>query len=118
MFNFLKNNRNKLSSIVIAICALGLMGVSMPGCPGQQAMQAQIDLNTTKAADADRKIQALSNQVASLNKDITDLRGSLAQVAQTVIDQNDALKKMEEAIQAMSASKAKAAPKAAVKKKK
>jgi hypothetical protein len=43
--------------------ALLTMGIAMPSCPGQQAIQQQIDALTTRANESDQKLLMLLSQI-------------------------------------------------------
>ena len=85
------------SVAVAATAALGF-GFSMPSCPGQQAMQQQIDGLQAKQTEDAGKIEALSTQVATLNKDLTEARTLLGSVSQTVLGQKDQIMALEEGL--------------------
>jgi hypothetical protein len=72
------------------VIALLTMGIAMPSCPGQQAIQQQIDALTTRANEGDQKLQGMTTQVGSLSKEMTDAKALLEQLSQTVIAQKGA----------------------------
>jgi septal ring factor EnvC (AmiA/AmiB activator) len=77
------------------VIALLTMGIAMPSCPGQQAIQQQIDALTTRANEGDQKLQGMTTQVGSLSKEMTDAKALLEQLSQTVIAQKDAIATLE-----------------------
>ena len=91
----------------LPVLALATMGISMPSCPGQEAIQQQVDGLTSRLNEADQKVQALTTQVGTLSKEMTDAKALLEQLSQTVIAQKDAiatLQTSQEELQAKVAS--------------
>ena len=86
--------KKRLLSMTLATGFLA-MGMSMPSCPGQQAMQQQIDALTQKSGEADKKLQALITNAQNTTKEVNDLKSSLATVTQTVIAQKQQLEAMD-----------------------
>jgi septal ring factor EnvC (AmiA/AmiB activator) len=89
------------------------MGISMPSCPGQQAMQQQLDGLQTKNAEAIKRVQTLESTIKTLDTEVTQLKTLVTQVSQTVLAQKEAIEKLESA-----KAPAKSAPKAKASKKK
>src|SRR3954466_12223704 len=89
----------KIRWVAFAAAALG-MGMSMPSCPGQQAMQQQIDALTAKTAESDKRLMALNAQMGNMSKDLGEARTLVAQVSQTVLAQKDQIAQMDTAIKA------------------
>lgn len=105
---------------VVLFAAFIGMGMSMPSCPGQQAMQQQIDTLTAQNAELTKHVQAADAQIKSLNKDMTDVKNLLQPMANAIqaqkasIDQIDAnMKEIQAKMTAKPAAKgaAKGAPK-------
>lgn len=61
-----------------------LMGISVPSCPGQQAMQKQIDDSAAKQAELQKTTSAHSEKVKMLEKEVSDLKTSLGEVAEVL----------------------------------
>ncbi len=80
-------------TLILLAAPMGL-GLSMPSCPGQDAIQQQMDSIQAKGIESEKKVQALSAQVASMDKDLTEARTLLAQVSQTVLEQKATLEQM------------------------
>ena len=57
----------KIQALVTAGAFLG-MGIAMPSCPGQQAMQQQIDTLQTKTIELTQKISKVDSQNQILAK--------------------------------------------------
>lgn len=90
----------KKISLMVLFVAFLCMGLSMPGCPGEQALQKQIDELTLKNSEATRRVQALESQVRSLNNDMGQVKLLLTQVSNTVLAQKQAIEQIETAIKA------------------
>jgi peptidoglycan hydrolase CwlO-like protein len=83
--------------VVFAVAFSGL-GLSMPSCPGQQAMQQQIDALQTSNADLTKKIQALTTQLGSLNNDMTQVKQLLPQMTNVIQAQKGTLDQLDTTI--------------------
>jgi septal ring factor EnvC (AmiA/AmiB activator) len=96
------SSRNKKVSLALfPVIGFLTMGISMPSCPGQQALQQQIDALQARATETDQKIQGLTTQVNTLSKEMNDAKSLLEQVGQTVIAQKDAISALEGAHKAL-----------------
>ncbi len=87
-----------------------LMGLSMPSCPGQQAMQQQVDALKTSEAEMKNRISALESQLTALKSEAEQNKGLLAQLGTGLTEQGKAIEEMQTAFKAAAAS-----PKPAVK---
>ena len=76
-------SKAKIMSAALALSALGL-GVSMPSCPGNQAVQSQVDALQTSQADLNRKILALDSQMRIVDTDMPQIKQILAQMTSTM----------------------------------
>lgn len=92
------------------------MGISMPSCPGQQALQQQVDTLQTAQTDATRKIQNLETQVKTLNHELTQVKGLLEQVPTTIQAQREALDSLNKSVEELKKAKSAPAPAASAKK--
>jgi len=95
-----KVRMNPFTSPSMAIAATAVLGLgfTMPSCPGQQAMQQQVDALQTKVNEDAGKIEALSTQVATMNQQLTEARNLLCTVSQTVLGQKDQIMALEEGL--------------------
>ncbi len=111
-------NKNILKVLLIAILVTG-MGIAMPSCPGQQALQQQVDKLTTQNADSTKRIQALDEHVKTLNGEMAQAKQLLLQITNVIQAQKASIELLETAVKSAPKGKAaKAAPaKAAAKKK-
>ena len=99
--------------VVLAGLTAVFMGMTMPSCPGQQAMQQQIDNTQTSQAELKTKIASLNNQVNTLNSDMAAAKALMQKMTEVIQAQSGSLKQLDDAVKAMQS-----APKPAGKKKK
>src|SRR4051812_11566300 len=71
------------------------MGMAMPSCPGQQAMQQQIDTLQTANMDLSKKVQSLSMQFSTLSNDMAQVKQLLPQMTNVITGQKGALDKLD-----------------------
>lgn len=86
---------------ILAISFLG-MGFTMPSCPGQQAMQQQVDSLQTSEMETGRKLTALTTKTASLERDVDQMKQLMTQMANVVQAQRGALEQLEANLEALS----------------
>lgn len=102
----------------VVLTAFFGLGLSLPGCPGGQAVQQQIDSLSTNNAEMIKKIQILENNMNRLNNDFNRLSSLLNQMG-TIIQKHDtALNSVNTAMSAKPAAMAKGKAKFAPAKKK
>ena len=105
-------NKN-LRWIVLGCATLG-MGLSMPSCPGQQAMQQQIDALEKRVNSETQRVQSLDTQVKQLNGEMAKANQLLSTMGNTVLAQKTEIENLQKSVQEMaSRSAAKPAAKAA-----
>ena len=95
--------------------------MSLPSCPGDKAMQQQIDSLQTSNQDMTRKLQNLDNQLKSADSDVVAQKSLITQLATTVSAQKEAIDNLYNQIKILQAKADKPAPavkKTAKKKKK
>ena len=88
--------------------AVAGMGIAMPSCPGQQAMQQQVDDLQKHETALNQKIMSLEGQVRSLNGDMSQVKQLLDQVSRAVLAQKDSMAQMEMNVQKLVASRSSA----------
>ena len=87
------------------------MGMSMPSCPGQQAMQQQIDSLQTTNLDLGKKIRTMQTQLTSMSNDMNQVKQLLPQMTNVIQAQKGALDQLDITVQQMRGKgKAKPAP--------
>ncbi len=84
-----------LHTVVVSTAALLGMGIAMPSCPGQQAMQQQIDSLQAKNTEQAQQAQALDGQLKAMNADMLQVKTLLEQVSNTVLAQKQALEQID-----------------------
>lgn len=116
-------NRKFIQALALTTATLGL-GVSMPSCPGQQAMQQQIDALQASRMELTRKLNTLEPQVKTLAGEMEQAKQLLAQMTnaiqaqKTSMDQLDAsVKEIQSKLPAAKGAKGKTATPPAPKKK-
>ena len=82
--------KNYIKALVLISASLG-MGIAMPSCPGQQAMQQQIDTLQTSNADLNKKVLGLSATVNSLQSDVSQIKQLLPKMSSVIQTQENAL---------------------------
>mgnify|MGYP001575384422 CR=1 FL=1 len=71
------------------------MGLSMPSCPGQQALQHQVDGLVSREADLNRRIQMMETNLRAMNDEMIQVKTLLSQVSNTVLAQKTAIENLE-----------------------
>ena len=57
------------------------MGVTMPSCPGQQAMQQQLDALNSQQSQVGNRLQTLERQVSGMSQDMAQSKQLVEQMA-------------------------------------
>lgn len=86
--------------LVLGVAFIG-MGAGMPSCPGQKAMQQEMDSVQAANQDLTKKVQALSAQVTGLNNDMAQVKQLLPQMTQLIKAQKDQLDLVDAAVKDM-----------------
>jgi septal ring factor EnvC (AmiA/AmiB activator) len=89
---------NKKMSIVVCSAAFVAMGMGMPQCPGEKAMQQQVDAMQTSQQTMTTKLTLMDTQLKTVNSDATQTKQILSQLAQAIQAQKDALDREDVAI--------------------
>jgi len=101
-------NKKNLVTTVIAASFLTL-GLSMPSCPGQQAMQQELDNFKKSQAEMQGRIGTLEAALKSMKDENEQTKGLIGQVSATLGEHTQAIEQLK-------AAKAAPAPKAKGKK--
>lgn len=80
--------------VLLASAFVGL-GMSMPSCPGQQAMQQQIDTLTTSNTGLTKQVQALDTQVKTLNGEMTQVKQLLKPMSDAIQAQRTGMDQLD-----------------------
>ncbi len=84
----------RLKWIALPLATLGL-GISMPSCPGQQAMQQQLDSVEKRESALTQRVQSLENQLKNLNTEMGKVKQQLANISGIVIEQKRAIESLQ-----------------------
>ena len=74
-----------ITRIVIFTAAFVGMGMSLPSCPGDKAMQQQIDMLQQSNTDMTRKLQNLDAELKATSGDVIGAKSLINQLAVEVI---------------------------------
>jgi septal ring factor EnvC (AmiA/AmiB activator) len=94
--------KRKLTLGTVLGTATILMGMNMPSCPGQQAMQKQLDDLTTKVGMVEKNSSGGTAKVAGLEKEVADLKSSLGEVAEVLKTHKTTIEQLQAQLQEMS----------------
>lgn len=89
-----------------------MLGLSMPSCPGQQAMQQQVDALKASETEMKSRISGLEGQIKSLRDEAEQNKGLMAQLSTGIAEQGKAIEEMKAAA---AAAQSKPAARAAAK---
>ncbi|MBC7691656.1 MAG: hypothetical protein H7222_07785 [Methylotenera sp.] len=98
-------NKRIITGLTMLAGCLG-MGMAMPSCPGQQAMQQQVDTLQTKNAEQTKAIQQLTTNVNTMKEEMTQVKTLVGQMGNTVLAQKAALEQLEQAVKDLAAKAA------------
>ncbi len=82
---------HKFASFGFACAVLLSMGITMPSCPGQQAMQQQIDTLTASNQQLTRKIQEMDGSLKPLVSDMGQVKQLLPEMTKVIQGHRDEL---------------------------
>src|SRR3954451_19950187 len=102
---------------IVLFAAFTFMGMSMPSCPGQQAMQQQIDTLTAQNQELNKRTLAFDAQIKALNGDMVQVKTLLKPMADAIQAQKAAMDQLNANFNEIK-TKMTPAPKGGAKKKK
>ncbi len=70
--------QGKLNWIVLGMAVIGL-GFAMPSCPGQEALQQQLESLQASNQELTKKVKEMSTQVTTLNGEINQMKQYMVQ---------------------------------------
>ena len=79
------------------------MGITMPSCPGQQAMQQQIDSLTASNQQLTRKIQEMDGQLKPLVTDMGQVKQLLPEMTNVIQGHRSELAALTEQVKQLQA---------------
>lgn len=88
--------RVRYAWMVVATSALLGLGVSMPSCPGQQALQKQVDEMSNTLKDTNKKILGMEGVLRGLEGDNKQFKELLEQMTKTIQAQKTALDQLDQ----------------------
>lgn len=89
--------KQNLKWLVFGAAIIG-MGMSLPSCPGQQAMQQQLDTLQTTQAELQKKIQAQEAQIKTITQTQEQEKQLLEQMTGAIQAQRGALEQLNDAV--------------------
>jgi peptidoglycan hydrolase CwlO-like protein len=91
--------KNKKIFVAVLTGACLAMAMTMPSCPGQQAMQQQIDALQSSQQDMANKVRGLETQVKGANAGADEQKKIIADLTTAVAAQKTAIDNMNASIQ-------------------
>jgi septal ring factor EnvC (AmiA/AmiB activator) len=91
---------------ILAILALSFfaMAFTLPGCPDVDALNQRIADLEKKAGDNTKQVSELADTVRILNDEHNTVKQLVSQISSTVLEQKDALEKIDQTMQAKHAA--------------
>jgi len=86
-----------------AVVSVG-MGMTMPSCPGQQALQQSVDAVQATTNDHAKKLTSQQAQVNLVNSEVGKLKEVVAQMNTTIEAQKGSIKQLEDAMKSLQAA--------------
>ena len=102
--------RKQIIQSIVIVATFATMGMSLPSCPGDKAMQQQIDSLTQSNADMTRKLQMLDSQNKSVAGDLQTQKQVLTQLASTAAAQKEAIDNLYTSVKQLQARPVAAPP--------
>lgn len=93
-----------LRAAVLAAAALGL-GLSMPSCPGQKALEERVDAVATAQSGTKGEIQKLDETVKALQTELAQHKQAMADLTGALGAQKTALEQLDGALKQMQAAR-------------
>ena len=98
----------KLTLATIAVC--GFLTLGMPGCPGQQALQQQLDQLQQRNTELTRRLQASEGQLKTLTGEFVQYKQLISEITNAVLAQKTAIEQLQASQSAAKKAPAKALP--------
>lgn len=74
------------------------LGMSMPSCPGQQALQQQVETLSASNTDLTKKVQTLSTEFKTLTTDMNQVKQILPQMTTLMTTQKATIEQLESTV--------------------
>lgn len=97
----LMQNKKIFFAVLTGACLT--MAMTMPSCPGQQAMQQQIDTLQTSQQDVAAKVRGLEGQVKASAAGTEDQKKMMAEMGAAIAAQKTAIDNLNAAVQQLDA---------------
>lgn len=103
-----------VKTLALFAAALSSMAFTLPGCPDVEGLNQRIAELDKKSADNSKQLREIADQMRLVNDEHNTMKQLVSQVSTTVLEQKDALEKLDTAMKSRSSSPAPraAAPKA------
>ena len=97
-------NKKCLGWITPVLAILG-MGMGMPSCPGQQAVQQQLETVQTSHTELAKKVQTLSTQLTTLSSDMAQVKQLLPQMTNIIQAQKTTIEQLANTVRELQQAK-------------
>ncbi len=104
------NSKKNFARLALALVACSTMAFTLPGCPDTEALNAQITALEKKSADNARQMKEMSDKLVILNDEHNAVKSLVSQISSTVLEQKDALEKLETTVREAAARRPAPAP--------
>lgn len=98
-------NRKTLRTSMIVAFAVFAMGAGLPGCPGNKALEEQVEQLQTKNADSIKKMGSIENQLKMMNAEAAQVKQQMPQVLEQMNVLKGRLDQLEAQVREMASKK-------------
>ncbi|MEK6707062.1 MAG: hypothetical protein AABZ06_14890 [Bdellovibrionota bacterium] len=88
----------KIKWLFVALCSLMALGIAMPSCPGQKAVQTQIETLEKNQADLIKKVGSLESQLKAAAMENAKTKEILSQLGSSLQLQEASLRQLESTV--------------------
>ncbi len=96
--------QGKLNWMVLGMAVIGL-GFAMPSCPGQDAMQQQVNTLQTANQELTKKVQTMTTQFTALTGEVNQMKQFMVQSANVFAAQETLNKQLNKSIDELKSKK-------------
>lgn len=100
--------RNKVFALTTLACFT--MAFTIPGCPDVDALNQRITEMEKKSGDHDKQVKEMADQLRILNDEHNTMKQLVSQISTTVLEQKDAMEKLDASVKSSMSRKAAPAP--------
>lgn len=100
--------RTKLFALTTLACFT--MAFTIPGCPDVEGLNQKIAEIEKKSNDQSKQVKEMGDQLRILNDEHNTMKQLVSQISTTVLEQKDAMEKLDASMKASSSRKAAPAP--------